>query len=313
MSLCRGTKVVYAFLLIAISNAFIPTVLSQTEFSAYQAVAQGDLASAGNLGVSVTILTHSYQMINPDAYDMFYVASFLTGGGFIQFGYVVQSGYTCLNGFSGLYLPVSTSSCETAEYIQSGDVRWFWQYWPGSLGDGFRFGNGPTMSAGLNDTWHTYSIVDNANQTWNFIFDGTQVASLNVKPTNSSEPPDEAAEQTTDGGLEPLGPAEFRNLTYFMSGKWHQVASFTTFSTCAPSCPLPNPFTAALIGNNDVIAGSLTPIPSWESYNSQSTTNLALSAIVLVGITITAIMIYHIRKKPSQEAHALKNAARVDM
>jgi len=273
-------------------------VVSQIPGLDYQAGAEADSSSAGNFGVGVAILTHSYQMANPDESDAFFVGSVLSGGGFIQFGYEIQSGYMCLNGYETLYRSIE---CQTSEYIPNGDARWFWQYWPDSQGSlGLRFVTGPTMSAGRNDTWHTYAIVDYANLTWSFVLDGTPVSTLNVRPVNSSEAPYEAAEEGTS---DLLGRLALWNLTYFISGSWHEAASLTTFSGCGIGCQFPSPFSATIVGNNDVIAGSLNPIPTSISYSGYATESILVPLGILL-LTVTAVTIYFVRKKPSPEARS---------
>lgn len=228
----------------------------------YGAGAVGDLTTVRNLGVGVSIQTHAYDIDFPDLpgrADAFWVGVDLASGGFIQFGYSLQAGYSCLKGF---YESNHTFTCQGGgEDMGNGDPRWFWEYYPKLLGDVYYFQTGPSMSGGVNGTWHTYRIADIANQSWSFILDGAQVSSLNVTPSLSTTPPHEVAEQVTAGSPGRLGPVEFRNLSYFRSGVWRPVEFLRPILSCGltGACSVPNPYNVTFLGENDMLAGSLNP------------------------------------------------------
>jgi hypothetical protein len=274
-------------LIMAVLGAFtIPIGYAQT-LASYQVGAYGDWTSAGNYGVSVSILTNAYQMDHTDGNDAFFILSHLSSGAFIQFGYSLHVGDTCLQGFyaSGVY------TCQASEDIQNGDARWFWQYWPNSIGSlGFYSEIGPSMSAGANGTWHRYSIVDYENLSWSFVLDGQQVSSWNVKPTNASEPPYEGAEQVTSDGPVRLGPVEFRNMSYFSSGMWHTVAFLRPIRGCGinSNCKMPAFFDSRLLADNYLLAGSLLPVTT--STTMSANMNGPINAIPMLALVLLLVV-----------------------
>jgi hypothetical protein len=277
-------------------------------FLAYQAGAVGDLTTIGNLGVGVSIQTHAYNIDYPNVpirTDAFWVGSDLADGGFIQFGYELVPGYGCLKGFQGLN---GTSECQGAsEQIRNGDPRWFWEYWPSSKVLVYYFQDGPSMSGGENGTWHNYRIADEANRSWSFTLDGVQVASLNVTPSLSTAPPYEFAEQVTTGNLGQLGPVEFRNLSYFRSGVWLPVEFLRLSKSCGVigACSVPNPYNVTFLGENDILAGSLEPLPPTQvkSLLQTSTTYLFVAGVFSL-IFFTLIAKYTEKRRRLASSHS---------
>ncbi len=114
------------------------------------------------------------------------------------------------------------------------------------------------VSADLNGTWHSYSIVPSSNGGWGFLFDGKEVSNINFKPSSSESPVFVVAEQVTTVVLARLGPVEFRNISYLTTDGWHQTSSLTALVGCGLNtpCTLPDPFGILVSGPNYVIAGS---------------------------------------------------------
>lgn len=298
LSVLKPRRLVILSLLFTLLTFHVLNAGAQSTIS-YSAGAVGNPATVGSLGFGVSIQTHAYDIDTPDLpgrADAFWVGATLTDGGFIQFGYGLQQGNICLNYFVESN---NTSICKGGEYVTNGDPRWFWSYYPQLLGSSYYFQMGPTMSGGLNGTWHNYWIADNANQSWSFILDGVPVASSNIKPSPSSIPPEFAVEQVTSGNLGRLGPVEFRNLSYFKSGIWRPVDSLTPFKSCGlkSTCPLQNPYNVTFLGENDAIVGSLKPLPS-APLNSSTTNNVYfITAAILSLSVIILVSRYAIRRK----------------
>jgi hypothetical protein len=222
----------------------------------YQAGARGDDSSIGNAGVEAEIRTNKYLQENPNTQrlDYFYVGSTLANGGFIQFGYAIEPGAYCLEG----YWSQGNFTCTgRKEVIQNGDARWQWQYWPNLEGSDLYAEVGPAGSAGPNGTWHRYSIISTSNN-WMLLLDGNQVASVNFKPSISKSPVYVVAEQVTTTSLARLGPVEFRALSYFTDNEWHQVSALYAIEWCGSNapCSTANPYGVSLLGPNHIIAGS---------------------------------------------------------
>lgn len=225
----------------------------------FQVGAWGDDASVGSLGVHVEIRTNAYDIenshVSPPRLDYFWVGSNLGNGAFIQFGYVLEPGYYCLNGF---WKHGEFTCTGGSDMITNGDARWEWQYWPASNRTDFYYEKGPADSAGSNGTWHSYSIVPSSNGGWSFSFDGKVIASINSEQSPSARPIAVVAEQVTTVTLARLGPVEFRNASFLRTDGWHQVSSLTALVGCAVNtpCTLPNPYGIVVLGPNDFVAGS---------------------------------------------------------
>lgn len=246
-------------LLVIASFVLTPLVRANQAQYALQVGAWGDEASKGNMGVGVESLTRVYDVFKPDIVHAFWVGDNLANGAFIQFGYeLFGPDYYCLYGET---IGDHTNCQGSSEMIESGDARWFWEYWPNSSVADFYGEIGPAGSAGPNGTWHHYQIWPNVANGWNFVLDGQTVWSFNrFQSTTSKDPALVAAEEVTGlpsaGGN--LGPVEFRNLEYLTQTGWQQVRSLTAISGCSaisPNCG-PIPYGVASLGANDIIAGA---------------------------------------------------------
>ena len=221
-----------------------------------QVGAYGDPASQGSTSVSVAIRTHTYKTRGGEL-DYFWVGTDLSDGGFIQFGYSLQPGNYCLRGeaISG------DSICQGMwNNINVSDARWQWQYWPDKYWIDYYWGIGPANSAGINGTWHTYSIVPNVKGTgWSFQMDGKEVDYIIFPPSYTATPVKFIAEKgfSSQNKNETLGPVEFRNLAYLKDGSWYFTHTLTANMVCAPQCNIQNPFGVAVNGPGGyMIAGS---------------------------------------------------------
>ena len=271
-------------LTISLTFMCIGVVVAQTSIYSYQAGANAFMSgSRANLGVSAEIQTHIYSIDYPnttDRADLFFVGSTLVNGGFVQFGFGFEPGLLCLRAFVQLN---GAGKCMGGWHvIPNGDARWFWEYWPDYTGRlGVYTQIGPSMSAGADGTWHTFTISGASNRSWSFILDGEEVASLNVTPAIATDNPYVAAEAVTTQEPGQLGPVRFQNISYLSSGVWRPVVFLKTFEICGSpqsplACPYANPYNATLIGANGVVAGSLAN-SIWQSTTSSTTTSITSS------------------------------------
>lgn len=236
------------------------TVFSLAEAQAQyslQVGAWGDSASKGNMGVQAEIRTKLYGVYQPDMSDAFWVGNNLDNGAFIQFGFEIDPGYYCLR---GEFIGGQNSCTAGAEQFGTSDARWFWEYWPNGHGTDYYYGSGLAESAGPNGTWHTYAILPNVANTWDFVLDGQPVDYVSFAWTHSNDSVFVAAEKITSSSVRPgvLGPVEFRNVTYLKEDGWHYVDSLYVLRGCgyALSCPPDIPYGVQLLGPNYIIAGT---------------------------------------------------------
>ena len=127
-------------------------------------------------------------------------------------------------------------------------------------GDVFYLGKGSPYSAGFDGSWHTYSIIPNVDNGWDFVLDGQPVASFAAHWTHSKDAAYLVAEMATNSPhLGNLGPVEFADLSYLKEDGWHSVSSLTAIIACGvnTNCNVNNPYDVSLIGPNDVEAGSI--------------------------------------------------------
>jgi len=222
----------------------------------------GDDSSRGNMGVSVEIRTHIYPT-NPGDFQYFWVGDNLNNGAFIQFGYIYEPGYYCLNGqtVGGKFTCLGDS-----DHIGGSDARWEWQYWPNSNVNDFSYGKGPANSAGLDGTWHKYSIEPNTRGGWSFVLDGREVSYVTNVWTRSKDAAYFVAEKgsNTYATLGRLGPVEFRNLAYLKDDGWHYATTLSALVGCAvnTNCNINIPYGVMSEGAGIVIAGSGIQRPS---------------------------------------------------
>jgi hypothetical protein len=222
----------------------------------FQVGAWGDDASAGNMGVQAQIRTHSYGVYPPDSTDAFWVGDNLDSGAFIQFGYAIEPGILC--GKGQLVGGKNTCTGRTYRYGTS-DAHWFWQYWPGAHGEDYYYASGTLNSAGVNGTWHNYTIAPDVAGGWSFVLDGRTVDRLPFASTTSRSAVFVVAEKVTASSKPGvLGPVEFRGLGYLKDGGWHLVNELYVLRGCGlgTDCAPPIPYGVDLHGPNDIIAGS---------------------------------------------------------
>ena len=240
----------------------LQAVDSQALNQPVQVGAWGDEASVGNMGVQVAIQTNAYN-VSSHGTDAFWVGDVLSDGAFVQFGFILPSpGYYCLNG----HVTGAGTSCLGAGNIGFADARWFWSYFPNARDvTDWYYGFGSANSAGVNGTWHLYSIQPSASGDWAFVLDGAPVYSSNVPVTSSTSPAHLVAEKASGPYLSQLGPVEFRGLAYLGNSLWHATSSLTVIDGCGSAdsntCTGSTAYGVELAGPNDVIAGSGVPLP----------------------------------------------------
>lgn len=235
---------------------------SQTTGHHVQIGAWANEDSVGNAGVQVEILTNSY---NASGQDAFWVGDVLSNGAFVQFGYsILPQGYYCLSG----HVAYNGTGCMgIADNVGFSDARWFWEYFPNMqmVGDWY-YGFGPANSAGMNGTWHLYSIQPTASATWSFQLDDMTVYSTNFPSSVSSAAAHVVAEKAAGSYLTQLGPVEFRNLAYLGNDTlWHGTSSLSPIDGCGYGDSLPCnmiiPYGVAAVRANDIVAGSNVSAP----------------------------------------------------
>ncbi|MGA2785774.1 MAG: hypothetical protein ABSF09_13865 [Candidatus Bathyarchaeia archaeon] len=245
----RFLVLISIFLLILVPNV-------RADYHFYlQVGASGDDGSSGNKGTSVEIQTHIYNAY-PGDFQYFWVGDNLDNGAFIQFGYVHEPGDYCLKGQSvnGKFTCLGDS-----DHIGGSDVRWEWQYWPDMNGNDFSLEKGPANSAGLNGSWHKYTIQPNTSGGWSFLLDGREVSHIAVTWTKSNDAAFFVAEKGSDTAtFGKLGPVEFRNLAYLKDDGWHSVGALYAKVGCGvdTDCNVKNPYGVMLKDSGIVITGT---------------------------------------------------------
>jgi uncharacterized repeat protein (TIGR02543 family) len=241
------------FLLILVPNIFIPNVRAYN--FELQVGAWGDDGSKENRGVSVEIQTHIYNA-NPGDFQYFWVGDNLDNGAFVQFGYIYEPGYWCLKDQS---VNGQFTCSGGSDHVGGSDARWEWQYWPDVNGNDFSVEKGPANSAGLDGSWHKYSIQPNRAGGWSFLLDGREVSHFAVAWTKSKDAAFFIAEKGSDAAtFGKLGPVEFRNLAYLKDEGWHPVTALYANVGCGmgTDCNVKNPYGVMLEDSEVVIAGS---------------------------------------------------------
>ena len=268
-----------------------------------QVGALGDNISTGNKGVSVEIRTHTYYA-PPKDFQYFWVGDTLDNGVFIQFGYIYEPGYYCLK---GQWVSAKFTCTSKSESIGGSDARWEWQYWPNGTGKNFFYEKGPANSAGLNGTWHRYSIQPNAAGVWSFLFDGQEVSHFSETWARSKSVAYFMAEKGSNATtLGQLGPVEFRNLAYLKDDGWHNVTRLYARVTCSvnTNCNINNPYGVMSEGSGHVIAGSgihqpkdLEPIWPGGHTNPSPWLQVIESTLIVLILIAGIIIILLIRKR----------------
>jgi len=255
-----------------------------------QVGAFGDPNSVNNLGVRAEIRTHTYAVDRGDA-DSFWIGDRLQAGAFIQFGYILLSaGSYCGNATmeSGSVLSCGGRSLT----VNGSQPAWFWTYFPGMNESKFDYGLGLSQVLASNGTWHLYSIHPSKLRTWVLELDGQNIATLNVLPINSRDTPTLVAEKATQSATPgPLGPVEFRNLSYLEPDGWHSVKALYAIVNCGanPNC-IPIPYGVSLIGPNHIIAGTAVSQPPdgsllWGNPATLNATSVASSNVLIPSVS----------------------------
>lgn len=221
-----------------------------------QAGVWGDEASVGNIGVRAEIRTHAYALNERDLGDAFWVGDNLDNGGFIQFGYEIESpGRYCVSG----QIVGGVEKCSRSDTLSDADARWFWEYFPNLKARDFYFASGAYGSAGSNGTWHQYTITPSTAGGWAFLLDGKQVDGTSLQWTHSKDRVYVVAEKVTSSASPgPLGPVEFRNVAYLKDDGWHGVSQLYVLRGCGVSenCGSNIPYGVELKGPDYFVAGS---------------------------------------------------------
>ena len=244
--------------ILLVNLLFLGAPLPQTQ-ATLKVGAWGDDASRNNIGVQVSIETHTYGTPE-NTFDYFWVGDDLTNGGFIQFGYSLEPGLYCLEGtvFGGRLTCVGRS-----DLILSSDARWQWQYWPDRSKANFYYEIGPSGSAGSNASVHQYTIAPSISNTWSFFIDRVAVAATTFPVTPASNPAFIVAEGTASNTPQSLGPVRFTGLAYYTGARWNQVDSLVALTYCGTdvACEA-NQYGAIAIGPDSILAGSGVSGPS---------------------------------------------------
>jgi hypothetical protein len=247
-------KALCLLVFILVNSALLTTALSQP-IPTVQVGAWGDDASRNNLGVRVQILTHTYDAF-PNTLDYFWVGDYLADGAFIQFGYSLQIGTTCLK---GAIIRGQVNCLGSTEIIFGSDARWEWQYWPNREASDFYYQIGPEGSAGANATWHEYGIDAGQSGTYEFRLDGQVVTDSNFTTSRSSNPVLAVAERSPASSNDsyPLGPVAFKGLAYFDGTSWSESDDLVAIDNCGTgtACPLDS-YGSVSLGSDSFLTGS---------------------------------------------------------
>ncbi len=224
--------------------------------------ASGDNGSFGSLGVRADMRTRVYTVNAPDLDDSFWVGATLRNGSGIQFGYDIPvSGTYCM---SGKIEAGASFTCKGgSETVNGSQLVWFWQYSPDiSVIDDYYFGTGLLGSTILNGTWHTFTIMPDSQNAWDFLLDHHQVANASLPILQLSSAYFVAEKVTSSPAPGRLGPVEFRNLAYLKEDGWHLATALNAIVNCPGnrSC-VPISYGVSVIGPNHVIAGTSIPQP----------------------------------------------------
>ena len=145
----------------------------------FQFGVRGGQRTTFNNGASVNIQTITNQNLKTGS-SGYWVGENLENGAFIQMGYLIENQ-------SGVYPSIcSMSGCGGFENISSGNAEWFYEYFPPSFSGSFLGVIGPDGSAGKNGSINNYGFYANGS-TWNLIFNGNIVGSVNLGTNTSGQ------------------------------------------------------------------------------------------------------------------------------
>ena len=240
--------------------------------------AVADDGSKGNIGVRGEIRTHLFN-VSSEEIDYFYIAESFSDRSITTFGYV-------------------------SDWV-TGEWKLHWGF--GTPAGQSNFEYGPIASTGPNGTWHEYAIMHESDTLWNFTFDGHLVGVMPIPLAVPDAPVFLSAEKITfDRSERPLGPVEFRNLSYLKSDGWHPVASLRAEVFCQviedtnTQCNLDVPYGILALGPNHILVGSGVPTYKdgemlWASNPFYYSTPYLLS-LVLIG-ALSACIYWVLRKR----------------
>jgi len=283
----------------------------------FQVGAWGDSGSIGNRGVQADIQTIIQPLQSSDLVNAFWVGTNLQGGSFVQFGYEATNEISCNLGYQTANIVSPNCSGFDQQFVPSKPV-WFYQYWPSTRVQTFYFGMGQDGSAGVNGTWNTYTIQPSQNGNWQFIMNGQMVGNLNVPAVPSISVAYMEAEKVSDTATTgPLGPVEFRNLSYYTGSSWQYVNSLSVLRSCGVGMLCANfPFGVTAIANNDILAGSnqqslnnnamltsggIAPSTSLDVQNSSELTTLNETSLILPQFNQTSLLQQEIERAISTQ------------
>lgn len=231
----REIIVPFTIVLVLLLLAFVTRTTAQGIY--YSEVgATGDDGSKGNIGIRAEILTRSSNLISSTEY---HIAEAFDNGSYIEFGY------------TNLYEAPT----------------WEWGVLPVNDWLKFDYQTGAGGSAGLNNTWHSYSIEYVSKYGWVFSFDGVQVgvSRINITQTGGTGYFSVLNEPSLNGEWPTLGSVEFRNLAYLKPDGWHEVNSLKAKVFCVieiynePNTSCDVPYGVLELGPNHIAVGSGLP------------------------------------------------------
>jgi hypothetical protein len=225
----------FTIMLVLLLLAFVTTTTTAQGTYNSEVGATGDDGSKGNIGIRAEILTRSSNLISGNEY---HIVDAFDNGSYIGFGY------------TNLY----------------GAPTWEWGFLPADIMK-FDSQTGAGGSAGLNNTWHSYSIEYVPKRGWVFSFDGVQVgvSRINMTQTGGIAYFSVLNEPSFNGEWPALGSIEFRNLAYLKPDGWHEVNSLKALVVCViESYNVPNsscdvPYGVLELGPNHIVVGSGLP------------------------------------------------------
>ena len=209
-----------ALLLLAIALIALLPMASAQAYWFQSGAATGSVAEFNN-GSSVAIETVAQNNITSGS-PAFWVGETLNNGAFVQFGYMIAP-------VTESYPSLCTTSlgCTSYEDINAGQAEWFYEYFPiNYYRSNFFGGVGPSGSAGAQGTFNNYSFRS-AGTTWNFLFNGKVVGSVDLGAASSGPNSPvaflELANATNATSV--ISPVIMSNLSYYSGSSLIQAPS----------------------------------------------------------------------------------------
>ena len=266
-----------------------------------------DSNSVGNYGANVTIqtiLTHPATTCDNSSFS-FWVGNTLQSGTFIQLGYMRH------------YL-INPNSTRLTQQTTWSEASWFYEFTPKGVVNKFLGKVGPIGSAGVNGSFHTYSMIS-ANGAWNFYMDNKLLRSVPYSQLGGQSAEQGGDNITAHGEISPgvgqclinggtlwggqMPPVTFTNFLIFAgAGGWHQPHKINTNpSFYFISRQMKFPISTKMLSHTSFEVGSIQ--------NPQSGTHpifpLGVVAVALIIVSVAVVGVVLGRGKLKRSLHRL--------